>query len=398
VGTELAGFIGFDNVSRAGQWTKEDLALLRVSSKIIGDALRHKQLEDQIRNQAQVLETKVHERTKEIERLNATITERLIQKIGQISHISEVREKLKASSRIEDSLEVILQGAMEDLGLDVATVFLVDKENEKVEVKALKSNTKMNLPKTYRLDRPFVEYECMDANTCVSITVENKSSILGTKSVHCAPIMFGNEMMGFLAAGSFDENRLDESDLSVLKLYSGLVSTVFETANLAIEPTRETEMRKGSYEIASGSSLMVEDDIDLAYDIFVDRVMSGMEGLMVTRIFPKKIREKYGLEKTPIVWLNDEKIEGQITINNVQDLSIAISNFVAKAQKPAILIDGIEYLISRSGFDSVYRFLQTKRSQIESTDSILILPLFKDALDSKEAKLVQREFRLFKHK
>jgi hypothetical protein len=238
----------------------------------------------------------------------------------------------------------------------------------------------------------------MDKNATVSIAVENELSILGTKTVHCAPIMLANEMAGFLAAGNFDENHLDESDLSVLKLYSGLVSTVFEIANLTIEPTRETvEARESGYQIAPGSSVMVEDDIDLAYDLFIDRVLSGMEGLMVTRILPKKIRQKYGLEKTPIIWLNDEKIEGQITINNVQDLSIAISNFVTKAQKPVILIDGIEFLISRSGFDSVYRFLQTKRSQIESTDSILVLPLFKDALDPKEAKLVQREFQLFKH-
>ncbi len=399
VGTELAGFIGFDNVIGTSQWTEDDVALLRVSSKIIGDALRHKQLEDEIRNHAQILESKVHERTEEIERLNATITERLIQKISQISHISEVREKLKQSTGIENSLEVILEGAMKDLSLDVAVVFLVDKEKGEVDVKALKSSTRMNIAKTYRLDKPFVEYECMDTNASVSILVEKKLSILGTKTVHCAPIMFGNEMMGFLAAGNFDENRLDESDLSVLKLYSGLVSTIFETANLAIEPIRETmETRKSSYEIASGSSLMVEDDIDLAYEIFVDRVMSGMEGLMVTRIFPKKIREKYGLEKTPIIWLNDEKIEGQLTINNVQDLSIAISNYVAKAQKPAILIDGIEFLMSRSGFDSVYRFLQTKRSQIESTDSILVLPFFKDALDPKEARLIQREFQLFKRR
>lgn len=398
VGAELAGFIGFDNLSRTNQWTEEDVALLKVSSKIIGDAFRHKRLEDEIKKHAQILERKIQERTEEIERLNATITERLIQKINQISHISEVREKLKESTSIENSLAVILEGLTEDLGLDVAAIFLVDQENSKVDLKALKSNTMMNIAKTYRLDRPFVEYECMDKNATVSIAVENELSILGTKTVHCAPIMLANEMAGFLAAGNFDENHLDESDLSVLKLYSGLVSTVFEIANLTIEPTRETvEARESGYQIAPGSSVMVEDDIDLAYDLFIDRVLSGMEGLMVTRILPKKIRQKYGLEKTPIIWLNDEKIEGQITINNVQDLSIAISNFVTKAQKPVILIDGIEFLISRSGFDSVYRFLQTKRSQIESTDSILVLPLFKDALDPKEAKLVQREFQLFKH-
>jgi len=46
---KLAGFIGFDNVVRTGEWNNEDLALLRISSEIIGNALERKKAEEKIR-------------------------------------------------------------------------------------------------------------------------------------------------------------------------------------------------------------------------------------------------------------------------------------------------------------------------------------------------------------
>jgi len=50
IGGELAGFIGFDNVIGTGRWSDSDLALLRVCSKIIGDALERKRVEAELRN------------------------------------------------------------------------------------------------------------------------------------------------------------------------------------------------------------------------------------------------------------------------------------------------------------------------------------------------------------
>jgi Cdc6-like AAA superfamily ATPase len=97
------------------------------------------------------------------------------------------------------------------------------------------------------------------------------------------------------------------------------------------------------------------------------------------------------------VWLTSEKVENERTINSLQDLSILISNYVDKAEKPLILIDGIEYLVSHQGFDSVYHFLQAKGTQVEAADGIMIVPFFKETLEPRQVKLLEREFNLFKH-
>lgn len=38
-------------------------------------------------------------------------------------------------------------------------------------------------------------------------------------------------------------------------------------------------------------------------EIFLDLVTHSVHGLYITRTIPQRIRERYGLKKTPIIWL-----------------------------------------------------------------------------------------------
>jgi PAS domain S-box-containing protein len=71
---KLAGFIGFDNIDEAGEWDDNNIAFLRISSEIIGNALERKEATDQLakfneelKSFNSQLETKVQERTKQLE-------------------------------------------------------------------------------------------------------------------------------------------------------------------------------------------------------------------------------------------------------------------------------------------------------------------------------------------
>jgi PAS domain S-box-containing protein len=355
-----------------------------------------RQAEDKLRRYAEHLEEMVRERTERIRKLNETITQRLIQKINQINHISELRENLKSSPGISQSFQTILDNSTRDLAMSDAAILTVNSESRIVEVRAIKTTRPVDVKKTYSLDAPFMEYDCINRNCATSRVILKEPSILGTKSLHCSPVSSRNQVSGILALGSDKELILDESDLSVLKLYSGLVSTVLETASLTVEPMKETMKRgKSKYTLEFGRNYLVADNVDLAYDVFTDTIMSGIEGLCVTRTLPDKLRKKYGLKKTPIIWLTSEVVKNERTINSLQDISILISNYVEKVEKPVILIDGIEYLASHQGFESVYHFLQAKRTQVETAGGILIVPFFQGALDQKEVKLLQREFEAF---
>jgi len=187
---------------------------------------------------------------------------------------------------------------------------------------------------------------------------------------------------------------LDGSDIAVLGLYAGLASTLFEMQKLTAAPVKEVARGvKRRFELEFGGSYLVRDSVEKAFKVFADQVLSGFEGLCITRQFPPKVRGKYGLERTPIVWLTSERAEGEATVHSIQDLSILIASFLEKTKQAVVLLDGLEYLITNHGFELFIRFLQLSRSRFEQKDAILIAPLLEKALDAREVTLIEREMK-----
>ena len=140
-----------------------------------------------------------------------------------------------------------------------------------------------------------------------------------------------------------------------------------------------------------GGVYLAKNNVEKAFDIFVDGILGGLDGLCITRTFPPKVRSKYGLEKTPIVWLTAEKVNGQVTVNSLQDLSILIRDFLENNRRSIVFLDGAEYLITNYGFESFIRFLQLNRSRFEQKESVLIVPILEEAMDAKHVRLIERE-------
>jgi hypothetical protein len=143
-----------------------------------------------------------------------------------------------------------------------------------------------------------------------------------------------------------------------------------------------------------GGVYLAKNNVEKAFDVFVDGVLGGLEGLCITRKFPPKVRSKYGLEgleNTPIVWLTTEKVKGQVTVNSLQDLSILIRDFLENTTRSIVFLDGAEYLIINYGFESFIRFLQLNRSRFERKESILVIPIVEEAMDAKHVRLMERE-------
>jgi hypothetical protein len=323
--------------------------------------------------------------------LNSNILERLIQKTSQIENVSRIRDRLRKSPDVSTGMDLILEGALKDLEMDAGAVLVFDVKEDVADVRAFKSMTKeITLNPNYPPCR-VSECEVLALDKPVSKR-EGISCILGTNSIHCAPIHFGKEVYGALLLGSQKTSTLDDSGLAVLRMYAELASTVFETQRLTITPVKEESIvSERRFELEFGGVYLAKNEVERAFNIFADGVLGGLEGLCVTRIFPPTVRRKHGLEKTPIVWLTPERVEGHMTVNSLQDLSILIGNFLEKTTRSIVLLDGIEYLITNHGFESFIRFLQLNRSRIEQKESILIVPILEEAIDAKDARLIERE-------
>jgi len=67
VGQEWWGFIGFDEFQVERTWSVAEVGALRAAGRILGGVIQRKQMDDALRNAQERLETRVKERTKELE-------------------------------------------------------------------------------------------------------------------------------------------------------------------------------------------------------------------------------------------------------------------------------------------------------------------------------------------
>lgn len=109
----------------------------------------------------------------------------------------------------------------------------------------------------------------------------------------------------------------------------------------------------------------------------------GVNGLCIVREDPEFVTKNYNLKLDDVVLLSSQPIKGFKAISSLQEISIAITKFL-KAGGGAVLLDGLEYLVSRFGFNTVYMCLQEKHIEFLEAGAVLLVPVNMETLDSRE--------------
>ncbi len=151
------------------------------------------------------------------------------------------------------------------------------------------------------------------------------------------------------------------------------------------------------YNLLPGRSYVVEESPpDISFDAFVNILSSAGQGaetsvgLAVSRQHPDLIRQKYGLEKTPIYWLATRAGQDVISPTNLGILTHTMIQFVEANPSGIILLDGIEYLVSNNDFNKVLRMIDQVNDHISQSKAIMIIPVDPRAFEQKELALLER--------
>ena len=141
----------------------------------------------------------------------------------------------------------------------------------------------------------------------------------------------------------------------------------------------------------SFSYLVEEDKPEASYTLFLTAMNKGMKGYCVTRNYPAKIRSKFDLKDTPVVWLSNVGRENTIRPKDLEKLSLSLEQFLAQAGGGIVLLDGLEYLITNNNFITVLRLIQSLRDQVAINQSILLMAVNRSTLESHQLNLLERE-------
>ncbi len=163
---------------------------------------------------------------------------------------------------------------------------------------------------------------------------------------------------------------------------------------LNLEPAAEGGGGEGRFSLAGNRTYLSKDGRgERAYEVFADLVHHGKEGLLITRRQPADLRQRYHLQRTPILWLTLNSFKGETCLapTEVPRLHVAVGEFLERAKSSVVLLDGLEYLVTNNTFPTALKLVQLLSDKVMLHDSRLLVTLAPEGFEPKELALLERD-------
>ncbi len=162
------------------------------------------------------------------------------------------------------------------------------------------------------------------------------------------------------------------------------------SAEIVFTPEEEDTLPEG---LTYGSTyLIIEPNEDKPMALLQNLVDSGLEGLLITRQYPRKVSMRYGLEEVEMVWLSNVERGNAVRPKDLDKFSLLVEQFLNE-KHGVILINGLDYLISNNGFTTVLHLIQSLKDQVAITKAMLIIPLNTKTLEENQVDQLRNEIK-----
>ncbi len=150
--------------------------------------------------------------------------------------------------------------------------------------------------------------------------------------------------------------------------------------------------------LKSGSSYLFTDrGVVRAFEVFKKLLAEGRRGLVITRTHPNRVQQLHSLD-CPIMWIakSTKPTGGVISLEPTRLMKIhsTISDFIKANPGSAVLLDGLEYLITENGFGPVMKAVQLTNEEVAMSGSYLLVPVDPRTLETQQLGFLEREFSL----
>ncbi|MBI0584221.1 MAG: DUF835 domain-containing protein [Methanomassiliicoccus sp.] len=131
---------------------------------------------------------------------------------------------------------------------------------------------------------------------------------------------------------------------------------------------------------------------DEAYRLFASEVQAGNRGLLITRVHPDQVRERYGKIEAQVMWLSGQPGQDRLDPASLTIIQNTMVDFLQKGPRSVILLDGIDHLISENQLDKVLRLVYAVHDAVVVSSSRFIVPIDPQTLEPKDLAFIEKEF------
>ncbi len=156
----------------------------------------------------------------------------------------------------------------------------------------------------------------------------------------------------------------------------------------------ETRLKEITYSLSgvkAGESYLTS-SLQRALKTAFDLSSHGTRGLYMVRDDPDSIVRDYNFKPEDIVLVSSKPMKDFKAVNELQEIAVMINKFL-RVGGGVVVLGGIEYLISRHGFNPVFMMIQEKRFEILEAGGTLLVPINMETLDVREKGLLGSELK-----
>ncbi len=142
------------------------------------------------------------------------------------------------------------------------------------------------------------------------------------------------------------------------------------------------------------SYLLETNDSKKVYRLLNDAAIEDERGVHIfSRMNPERIKKEFGVKSDEVYWLTARDSTKQNTVApNLESLTWRLEEIIDEDN--IVMLDGLEYLISTSGFDAAIQFIRHMVDSVSETTCTLILPVNPGAFEKKQLSLLEREMEV----
>jgi hypothetical protein len=177
----------------------------------------------------------------------------------------------------------------------------------------------------------------------------------------------------------------------ILRFKMFVINPVVEERLLEGDSIRTTRIRMKDLP----SCILVEErKPDRAFSLLMSELSEGAQGLVISRSHPDAIRERYRLERTPIIWLANQPGQDRVEPTNLFILENMVGEFIRKSDRAVVLMDGLEFLIANNHMKKVLKTIYTISDDVVLSNANLIISLDPNVMEKSEVALFERDFNV----